>query len=54
MSVVFLFAMVIGFLIIGVPIAIALGFSSIVFLLIYSDASMASIAQTYFNAMDEH
>ena len=54
MSVVFLFAMVIGFLVIGVPIAIALGFSSIVFLLIYSDASMASIAQTYFNAMDEH
>ena len=54
MATLFLFVMVIGFLLIGVPIAISLGMASIIFLMIYSDASMASIAQTYFNAMDEH
>ncbi|EFL89516.1 TRAP transporter large permease [Ahrensia sp. R2A130] len=54
MATLFLFCMVIGFLAIGVPIAISLGMASITFLMIYSDASMASIAQTYFNAMDEH
>ena len=54
MATLFLFVMVIGFLLIGIPIAISLGMASIIFLLIYSNASMASIAQTYFNAMDEH
>ena len=33
MDVVFLFAMVIGFLLIGVPIAVSLGLSSIIFLM---------------------
>ena len=54
MATLFLFVMVIGFLLIGVPIAIALGLSSIIFLLIYSNSSFASIAQQYYNAFDEH
>ena len=54
MSVVVLFTLVIGLLFIGVPIAVALGLSSIVFLLIYSDASLASIAQTLFSAFEGH
>jgi C4-dicarboxylate transporter DctM subunit len=54
MSVILLFGMVIGFMMIGVPIAFSLGLSSIVFLLIYSDASLASIAQTLFNAFSGH
>ncbi|MEO1141014.1 MAG: TRAP transporter large permease subunit, partial [Pseudomonadota bacterium] len=54
MAVVLLFAMVIGLMLIGVPIAIALGLSSMLFLLIYSDGSLASIAQTLFSAFDGH
>ncbi len=54
MSVALLFAMVIGLMMIGVPIAISLGLSSVVFLLIYSEASLASIAQTLFSAFDGH
>jgi C4-dicarboxylate transporter, DctM subunit len=54
MGALILFLLVIGLLVIGVPIAIALGFSSIIFLLIYSDASLASIAQTLFSAFDGH
>ncbi len=54
MEVLLLFAMVIGFLLIGVPIAVSLGLSSIIFLLIYSDSSLASIAQTLFSAFDGH
>jgi len=54
MSVVFLFAMVIGLLLIGVPIAIGLGLSSVIFLLIYSDTSLASVAQTIFSAFSDH
>lgn len=54
MSVVILFALVIALLFIGVPIAVALGLSSIVFLLVYSDASLASIAQTLFSAFEGH
>ncbi len=54
MDVAFLFAMVIGFLLIGVPIAVSLGLSSIIFLLIYSEASLGSIAQTLFNAFAGH
>lgn len=54
MAVAVLFAMVVGMLLIGVPIAISLGLSSILFLLIYSDASMASIAQTLFSAFHGH
>ena len=49
-----LFLLVIVLLLIGVPIAVSLGLSSIVFLLVYSDASLASIAQTLFAAFDGH
>jgi C4-dicarboxylate transporter DctM subunit len=54
MEVIFLFAMVIAFLAIGVPIAISLGLSSMIFLLIYSDASLNSVAQTLFSAFEGH
>lgn len=54
MDVAILFTMVIGLMLIGVPIAISLGFSSIVFLLVLSDTSLASIAQTFFQAMAGH
>ncbi len=54
MSVVFLFALVIILLTIGVPIAVSLGLSSVIFLLIYADTSLASVAQTLFNAFTGH
>jgi C4-dicarboxylate transporter DctM subunit len=54
MDILFLFAMVIGFMLIGVPIAISLGLSSIFFLLWFSDTSLASIAQTLYQAMEGH
>jgi len=54
MDVVLLFAMIIGLLMIGVPIAVSLGFSSIFFLLMFSESSLASIAQTLFQAMAGH
>ncbi len=54
MEVLILFMMIIGLMLIGVPIAVSLGFSSIVFLLVLSDSSMASIAQTFFQAMAGH
>ena len=54
MSVLFLFLLVIGFLMIGVPIAVSLGMSSILFLLIFSDTSLASIAQTMMQAFVGH
>ena len=49
-----LFVMVIGLMLIGVPIAVALGFSSIIFLLLFSDSSLASVAQTLFEAFEGH
>jgi C4-dicarboxylate transporter DctM subunit len=54
MDVLVLFLMVIGFMLIGVPVAIALGLSSIIFLMIHSDASLASVAQTLFSAFQGH
>jgi C4-dicarboxylate transporter DctM subunit len=54
MEVAILFALVIGLMLIGVPIAISLGLSSMIFLLVYSDGSLASIAQTLFSAFDGH
>jgi C4-dicarboxylate transporter DctM subunit len=54
MAVVFLFGMVIGLMALGVPVAISLGLSSVIFLLTLSDASLASIAQTLFSAFDGH
>jgi len=49
-----LFTVIIVLLLIGVPIAVALGVSSILFLLVLSDSSLASIAQTMFSAFDGH
>jgi C4-dicarboxylate transporter DctM subunit len=54
MEVIILFALVVGLMLIGVPIAVSLGLSSIVFLLALSDTSLASIAQTFFQAMAGH
>ncbi|MDW3221904.1 MAG: TRAP transporter large permease [Paracoccaceae bacterium] len=54
MEVAVLFSMVVGLMLVGVPIAISLGMSSIVFLLVLSDTSLASIAQTLFQAMAGH
>lgn len=54
MEVAVLFAMVIGLLLIGVPIAVSLGFSSMVFLLALSDVSLGSIAQSLYQAMAGH
>ncbi len=54
MQVAILFAFVIGLMLIGVPIAVSLGLSSVLFLLMYSDGSLASIAQTLFSAFDGH
>ncbi|MBD1558018.1 TRAP transporter large permease [Vibrio sp. S9_S30] len=54
MDILLLFMMVIGFMLIGVPIAVSLGLASILFLLMNSDASLASVAQTLFNAFAGH
>lgn len=54
MDVALLFAGVIGLLLVGVPIAVSLGLSSILFLLMHSDTSLASIAQTLFEAFEGH
>jgi C4-dicarboxylate transporter DctM subunit len=54
MEVFVLFVMVIGLMLMGVPIAVSLGTSSILFLLVLSDTSLASIAQTLFQAMAGH
>ena len=54
MEAVILFALVIGLMFIGVPIAISLGLSSMLILMAFSDASLASIAQTLFEAFHGH
>ncbi|MFY0680542.1 MAG: TRAP transporter large permease [Thalassovita sp.] len=54
MEVAVLFAMVVGLMLIGVPIAVSLGLSSITFLLVLSDTSLASVAQSFFQAMAGH
>ena len=54
MEIILLFAVVLGLMAIGVPIAISLGLSSIAFLLLFSDGSLASIALTLFSAFDGH
>ncbi|WP_238364706.1 TRAP transporter large permease [Mesobacterium pallidum] len=54
MAVAVLFLMVIGLMLLGVPIAVSLGLSSILFLLALGDTSLASIAQTFFQAMAGH
>ena len=54
MEVVLLFTGVLLLLAIGAPIAVALGLSSIIFLLYHSDSSLASVAQTLFEAFEGH
>ncbi|MGR3504182.1 TRAP transporter large permease [Pseudaestuariivita sp.] len=54
MDVILLFSMVIGLLLIGVPIAISLGLSSTIFLLLFSSSSLASVAGTLFEAFQGH
>ncbi|MBC9246585.1 TRAP transporter large permease subunit [Paracoccus sp. 11-3] len=54
MEVVLLFVLIIGLMLVGVPIAISLGLASTLFLLWFSNTSLASIAQTLYNAMDGH
>ncbi len=54
MAIALLFLMVVAFMLIGVPIAVSLGLSSIIFLLMHSDASLASVAQTLFSAFQGH
>ncbi len=54
MEVAILFAMIVGLMLIGVPIAVSLGFSSIIFLLVLSETSLSSIAQSFFQAMAGH
>lgn len=54
MEVVILFGMIIAFLLMGVPIAVSLGLSSILFLLTLSETSLASIAQSFYQAMAGH
>ncbi len=54
MEVALLFIMIIGLLMLGVPIAVALGFSSIMFQLLFSDTSLAQVAQTMYQAMAGH
>ena len=54
MEVVLLFVMIIGLLLIGVPIAVSLGISSILFQLMFSDTSLAAVAQSLYLAMAGH
>ncbi|GAA6187349.1 TRAP transporter large permease [Litorivita sp. NS0012-18] len=54
MEVFLLFVLIVGLMLVGVPIAVSLGMSSILFLLVYSDSSLASIAQTLFAAFEGH
>ena len=54
MSALLLFLLVIVLLAIGVPVAVCLGLSSILFLVFHSGGSLSSIAQTLFSAFDGH
>ena len=54
MDIVLLFGLVIGLMLIGVPIAVSLGLSSIIFMLAFSDTSLGAVAQQLFNAFAGH
>jgi len=54
MEVALLFALIIGLMLIGVPISVSLGLSSVIFLVFHSGGSLSSIAQTMFSAFDGH
>jgi C4-dicarboxylate transporter, DctM subunit len=54
MTVATLFLILFGCMLIGMPIAIALGFSSITTILLFSNDSVASIALKFYEATSEH
>ena len=54
MSVAILFTSVLVFMLIGVPIAVSLGLSSMLFMLVFSELSLGAIAQTLFSAFQGH
>ncbi len=54
MEVLLLFVMIMGLLLIGVPIAVSLGLASIIFQLMFSNTSLAAVAQSIFQAMAGH
>ncbi|EKE45800.1 TRAP transporter, DctM subunit [Oceaniovalibus guishaninsula JLT2003] len=54
MEVALLFVMIIGLLLLGVPIAVSLGFSSMMFLLWFSDTSLAAVSKQFYDAMAAH
>jgi C4-dicarboxylate transporter DctM subunit len=54
MTTLFLFVLLFGFMYIGMPIAIALGLSSVATILIFSDDSLASQALKLFNTMEHY
>jgi len=54
MEVALLFVLIVGLMLMGAPIAVSLGTSSILFLLVFSDSSLASVAQTLFGAFEGH
>jgi C4-dicarboxylate transporter DctM subunit len=54
MDVFILFTMVIGLMLIGVPIAVSLGLSSILFMLALSNTSLAAVAASLYNGMAGH
>jgi len=54
MHVLLLFLAIVALLLVGVPIAVSLGLASILFLLLFSDSSLASVAQSLYQAMEGH
>lgn len=54
MTITTLFTLLFGCMLIGMPISVALGFSSITTILLFSDDSVASIALKLFEALSEH
>lgn len=54
MTIAFLFIALFGCMFLGMPIAVALGLSSVSTILFFSDDSIASIALKFFEALSEH
>ena len=54
MEVLLLFVLIIGFLLIGVPIAVSLGLASILFQIWFSETSLGAVAQAIYQAMAGH
>jgi C4-dicarboxylate transporter DctM subunit len=54
MEVIALFCSILLLLVIGIPVSIALGLSSLLFVVFFSDGTLASIAQTLFSAFHGH